>query len=254
MTSRSIREEADALKQIEHPNIVQFIGAHTTPTGERTFLELKYDGCNLEEAFGTESGVSVLKTEISSPREKRKIIQKTATGLAYLHQNGMIHRDLTPRNILINSRLEVRVCDLGEHLKIKDHPNHDQKGTPQYRAPDWLTSFGWRTTSDVWSLGCVTYWIFTQKHLFPELHNTENFPIYLARSTFLDKASRVFSLQDLNQLKDWLMSARNRVKDGVPSRFICKLCMQMLTFRPDWRMSVKEVANNPVLTQGFSGQ
>jgi len=74
------------------------------------------------------------------------------TGLAYMHENGMIHRDIKPHNVLLMVDGTCKLTDFGASIKAEDIKTKEVVGTAQYIAPEQAK--GQATfVSDVWSLG-----------------------------------------------------------------------------------------------------
>jgi polo-like kinase 4 len=69
--------------------------------------------------------------------EARGVLLQLIQGLAYLHSNGIIHRDLKLSNLLLNSKYQLKIADFGLAVKLQD-PSAEQKtmcGTPNYISP-----------------------------------------------------------------------------------------------------------------------
>lgn len=94
-------------------------------------------------------------------REGRTIIYQTLQGLTYLHEQGVIHRDLKPGNILVTTRrpMHIKVADFGISSKVADMHN-TLCGTCLYAAPDiWAPPYTEKI--DVWSVGIIVLELWT---------------------------------------------------------------------------------------------
>ncbi|KAL4063110.1 kinase-like protein [Scleroderma citrinum] len=84
-------------------------------------------------------------------------------GMKYIHSASVIHRDLKPGNLLVNSDCELKICDFGLSRGFDAVPDEHAGGnlteyvaTRWYRAPEIMLSFRRYTTAiDVWSIGCI---------------------------------------------------------------------------------------------------
>src|SRR5579875_3027816 len=98
------RREARAVARLTHPNIVTVIDR-----GEddgRQFIVFEYvDGENLKEL--------VLRTGRLPLRRALELKLAVANGLAFAHENGLVHRDVKPQNVLLSEEGEVKVTDFG---------------------------------------------------------------------------------------------------------------------------------------------
>ena len=95
-------------------------------------------------------------------------------GLKYIASANILHRDLKPRNLLVNSNCDLKICDFGlarpllPDLKAYTGVMTDYVATRWYRAPELLLS--WReysTTVDVWSVGCIFAELMRRKPFLP---------------------------------------------------------------------------------------
>ena len=107
-----------------------------------------------------------------SMRQAASVILQAASGLEYAHQQGLIHRDVKPANLLVTPEGIVKVSDLGLASFLDDTENDPRAGkivgTPDYLSPEKITAPQSVTAvSDIYSLGCTLYYTLTGKVPFP---------------------------------------------------------------------------------------
>jgi serine/threonine protein kinase len=149
------RREARAVAQLAHPNIVTVIDR-----GEqdgRQFIVFEYvDGMNLKELMTQEGPVS--------PREAIELALQVARGLSFAHDNGLVHRDVKPQNVLLDADGRAKVTDFGiAHAVDVDGMTITGTimGTSNYIAPEQARGQPVDEQTDVYSLGCVLYELLT---------------------------------------------------------------------------------------------
>jgi len=154
------RREAQNAAALNHPSIVAVYdtGEAETPTGPLPYIVMEYvDGVTLRDIVHTEGPMS--------PRRAIEIIADACQALNFSHQNGIIHRDVKPANIMISSTNAVKVMDFGIARAIADSSSVTQTaaviGTAQYLSPEQARGDPVDARSDVYSLGCVLYEILT---------------------------------------------------------------------------------------------
>jgi len=145
------RREARAVAQLTHPNIVTVIDR-----GEqdgRQFIVFEYvDGMNLKELVAQEGRLN--------PREAIELGLQVARGLGFAHDQGLVHRDVKPQNVLLDADGRAKVTDFGiAHAVDVDGMTITGTimGTSNYIAPEQARGQPVDEQTDVYSLGCVLY-------------------------------------------------------------------------------------------------
>ena len=174
-------KECQLMSTLRHPNIVQFLGVCFFPGSRLPALVMERLLTSLHELLasetrpppGTPTPLSFFKLDL-----KCSVLHNVASGLDYLHHQSppIIHRDLSARNILLNSRLVAKIADLGVARIVpclRDAATMTKApGASVYMPPEAVepsTSNAekskYDTSIDVFSLGVVT--IFTLGKVFP---------------------------------------------------------------------------------------
>lgn len=152
--------EAKALARLNHPNIVTVFDFGKA--GEIYYFVMEFvDGMNLWQLEQAKKRLS--------PEEAFAIVPRICDALQYAHDEGVVHRDIKPGNILIDNRGRVKIADFGlAKIVHKDaaHPPLTQPkvtmGTLQYMAPEQMeTPMSVDHRADIYSLGVVFYEMLT---------------------------------------------------------------------------------------------
>jgi eukaryotic-like serine/threonine-protein kinase len=155
------KREARSVAQLQHPNIVTVIDR-----GEedgRQYIVFEYiDGENLKERVVRNGRLEV--------REALEIAVEVARGLAFAHEQGLVHRDVKPQNILLNGDGRAKVTDFGIARTV-DVDGMTQTGTvlgtSNYIAPEQASGQRVDGQSDVYALGAVLYELLAGDVPFP---------------------------------------------------------------------------------------
>ncbi|XP_064137944.1 serine/threonine-protein kinase PLK3 isoform X2 [Loxodonta africana] len=145
-----ILNEIELHRDLQHRHIVRFSHHFEDADNIYIFLEL----CSRKSlAHIWKARHTLLEPEV------RYYLRQILSGLKYLHQRGILHRDLKLGNFFITENMELKVGDFGLAARLEP-PEQRKKticGTPNYVAPEVLLRQGHGPEADVWSLGCVMY-------------------------------------------------------------------------------------------------
>ncbi len=149
------RREAQVCARLKHPHIVDVytVGEHEG----YTYMALQYvNGLSLKELLEKEG--------ILPPAVSLEIIRQVLLGLAYAHENGVIHRDIKPGNIMLDIQGQVQLTDfglayLGEDASLTQQGNI--LGTPAYMSPEQITGEPLSPASDFFAVGATLYEMLT---------------------------------------------------------------------------------------------
>lgn len=149
--------EIDTMQHLDHPNIVQYLGCERKDFSISIFLEYIPGGsigsCLRKHGKFEEAVVSSLT-------------RQTLSGLAYLHREGILHRDLKADNILLDLDGTCKISDFGISKKSDNIYGNDitnsMQGSVFWMAPEVIRSQGqgYSAKVDIWSLGCVVLEMF----------------------------------------------------------------------------------------------
>ncbi|KKK13913.1 hypothetical protein P175DRAFT_0467267 [Aspergillus ochraceoroseus IBT 24754] len=161
---RVIMLEIDLLKNLDHPNIVKYHGFVKSAETLNIILEYCENGSlhSIAKNFGRfpETLVGVYMSQVLH-------------GLLYLHEQGVIHRDIKGANILTTKEGLVKLADFGVASRTTGLSESSVVGTPYWMAPEVIELSGATTASDIWSLGCTVIELLEGK---PPYYNLQPMP------------------------------------------------------------------------------
>jgi serine/threonine protein phosphatase PrpC len=122
-----------------------------------------YEGETLERRLGRKPRLGL--------REGVGIASRIAKAVASLHRAGIVHRDIKPDNVILESGGGLRLIDLGvvRLPRVEDFPASDIPGTPSYMAPELFAGQPGDELSDVYSLGVTVYRAFSNHYPYGEI-------------------------------------------------------------------------------------
>lgn len=149
-----VESEYKMLKDLHHPNIVQFLGLCLHETGIYLVTEYVEHG----DLFDLITFGDVDMTWA----EKNKIALQIAQACHYLHSKNIIHRDLKSLNVLVGDGFKVKLCDLGLAAVLESRRT-TICGTNQWMAPEVMIGEPYDFKADVFSFGIVLTELITNK-------------------------------------------------------------------------------------------
>ena len=150
-----IDNEMEVMRQISHPNIVQYYSAKCDPSEMKilVFMELVTGGSlgSMARAMNQPMNESVVQ----------RFMRQATEGLAHIHSKGIVHRDLKGDNMLLTADGHVKLADFGtaRAVGLQSKGAQTMLGTPLFMAPEILVEsedsgeIGYGMKADVWSLG-----------------------------------------------------------------------------------------------------
>lgn len=153
--------EARLLRRLSDERIVRVYDIGTTDRGQPYFVMDLANGGSLEQ----------LRKRMVQPGLALRLCAEAARALEVLHRNQLVHRDVTPGNILLTntpSGVRVMLADLGVAKSLLDEFRDTMTaGTPAYMALEQANSTQLDQRSDIYSLACVAYALLTGRPPFP---------------------------------------------------------------------------------------
>ncbi|CAF1113345.1 unnamed protein product [Rotaria sordida] len=156
-------QEVYILRALDHPYVVKFYGISIENSRlVKIFTEYVPNGTvdNMLKLFGPFPN-NVLQ------KYTRQIVE----GVAYLHDEGVIHRDIKGKNVMLDKYGNIKLIDFGCAIRLMENPNTNSveqifgslEGTLYWMAPEIITKTGHGEKADIWSIGCTLYEMATGK-------------------------------------------------------------------------------------------
>lgn len=160
----SFAREVSAAGRLQHPRLVTALDAGHD--GNVHYLVTEFvPGMDLRKRVRRDGPMNMAAAA--------SIISQVAEGLQYAHDQGIVHRDVKPGNVLVTPLGEAKLSDLGLAESLHSGTKNDPRqakivGTADYLSPDQVFSPGCPTPGwDIYSLGCTLYYAVTGKVPFP---------------------------------------------------------------------------------------
>lgn len=182
--NRTALREIKLLQELKHQNIIGLLDVF----GHKSNISLIFDFMDTDlEVIILDQSIILKRSDIKS------YLMMTLQGLEYLHLHWILHRDLKPNNLLINSQGVLKITDFGlaKMFGSPTRPLTHQVVTRWYRSPELL--FGARlygTAVDIWAVGCIGAELMLRKP-------------FLAGDTDLSQLTKIFEVCGSPSERNW---------------------------------------------------
>jgi len=209
---KEIQEEVEILSQLNHKNIVRYLGTQRDDQYLHIFLEYVAGGsiASLLAKYGKFNETLI-----------RVYTQQILEGLEYLHYHKIIHRDIKGANVLVGNDGVCKLADFGSAKRIIGIGDNTQfksmRGTINWMAPEIMKQEGYGRFADIWSLGCLVVEMATGKP--PWYHKTNPIAVFMhvCNTEVLPELPHDLS----EDAKDFILKCFNRNPSERPN--VCKL-------------------------------
>jgi calcium/calmodulin-dependent protein kinase kinase 2 len=233
----SVYREIDLMKQLAHKNVLRLY--EVMETDDKIYLVTDYceKGPVLDWAPAQREFFCPWSQDVISSAQLRRIVRGMVSGLEYLHGKNIIHRDIKPQNVMINSEWVVKIGDLGQAQQCGQSDLQTATvGTYFFFPPECCcaeTSHFSGKAADIWALGITVYALLYRKLPFWAESLTGIFEVILNTEISFPEASLLDPL---------LLDLLQKLLDKNP-----KTRIKMFELvQHSWLVNLKPETHNPV--------
>ena len=253
-TKRTLRE-IRLLRLLRHDNIIRL---------KNIFPPVKADGFRdlylISDLLETDLSSVIKSPQPLSDEHVQFFIYQVLRGVKHLHTStpAITHRDLKPRNLLVNSNCDLKLCDFGlARVDVQSASRvamTDYVATRWYRAPEIITGWVEYTKAvDLWAVGCILAELLGRKPLWPgsdSQHQLELICQCVGRPS-LDTISKI----QTPEIRDFVAAIPDSTPVGFRALYpaanplACDLLTDLLVFDPADRIGACQALAHPYLAQ-----
>eukprot|EP01117_Protostelium_nocturnum_P020194 TRINITY_DN897_c0_g1_i2.p1 TRINITY_DN897_c0_g1~~TRINITY_DN897_c0_g1_i2.p1 ORF type:complete len:271 (-),score=91.86 TRINITY_DN897_c0_g1_i2:139-951(-) len=224
------------MQKINHKNCIQFVD-YWSDEKKKSFLVLEYVGGGSLQEFLDQSPNKTLPLY-----QARKLFKQLMKALKHVHGLGIVHRDVKPENIMLNSKKsKLKLSDFGIAYcpaeKDNNNPSDEEAdnprkrcyGSPAYQSPEVTSGKGpaFHPAVDVWAAGIILYQMCFGKY-----------PFQIASSDVLKNSNK-----GLKETLNGLCQCKMIIPEGTDPQ-LCNLLKGMLEIDPQKRLTVSQVRSS----------
>jgi len=250
---RTFREIIFLQELSDHENIITLLDVMKADNDKDIYLVFEYMETDLH---------AVIRANILEDIHKQFIIYQLLKALKYMHTGNVIHRDMKPSNLLLNSECLVKVADFGlarsVDFKDKESGRHpvltDYVATRWYRAPEILLgSTNYTKGVDMWSVGCILGELLGGKPMFPGTSTMNQLDRVIEVTgrpspADIEAIQSEFAATMLESLPDSEPRSLQSMYSNASEDAI-DLLQKLLMFNPDKRITAEGALEHPYLAQ-----
>eukprot|EP01123_Difflugia_compressa_P015763 TRINITY_DN907_c0_g2_i2.p1 TRINITY_DN907_c0_g2~~TRINITY_DN907_c0_g2_i2.p1 ORF type:complete len:410 (-),score=75.03 TRINITY_DN907_c0_g2_i2:235-1464(-) len=250
---RTFREIIFLQELADHENIITLLDVMKADNDKDIYLIFEYMETDLH---------AVIRANILEDIHKRFILYQLLKAMKYMHTARVIHRDMKPSNLLLNSECLVKVADLGLARLIDAEKEEgarqqvltDYVATRWYRAPEILLgSTAYTKGVDMWSVGCILGELLGGKPMFPGTSTMNQIDRIIEVTgrpckEDVDAIQSEFAAQMLENLPEPNERGLESLYPSADADAL-DLLKKLLAFNPSKRITVEEALDHPYVAQ-----
>lgn len=246
---KRILRELRILKHFKHENIIALKDL-VLPRAVDSFEDVYI----VTDLMDTDLRQIIKSDQPLSEQHIQYFLYQILRALKYIHSANVLHRDLKPGNLLLNSDCELKICDFGLsrgiNFELDPTMSTSYVATRWYRAPELLLQWEKATKAiDVWSVGCIFAEMLERKVLFPGKNYLNQLDLILD----LVGSPKEEDIRGSDKARKYLRNLPRKTAKNLRKVFpnvnpsALDLLSKMLIFNPEKRISVEQALEHPFM-------